>query len=398
VRIVSSHRIGNGAVLSISVLPRHAKAVPAQKLPAAKSLRTFALVSALLTTMGVGTVLNGNKSYAPEMYGSTGMRPAAEAFAKGMNYAVFDLNLNIRQLRDEHVARFTETPEVVLLGASHWQEATADLMPQYKWYNSHIHRDYWEDPLGMVEIFERHGRLPKKMIIAIRDNQFVAVENRKDFLWEPGIPFYRAMADRLGLKKQPAVDTLPYARAKQLFSISMLMDNLTRWQKAVERPHATPEKHFKSLDVLQPDGSIVWSADHMKVFTPERTKFEAETFADYKIKNPPTIDQKGVEAFDRLLAHLQEKGVEVTLVHPPYNPQFWNRVQGTQYMPAMEKVRDVAKNFAVKYHLDIIGSFDPKDVGCTHEMYIDSEHSNRDCLKKVFDQFVVLNPKPGAAS
>jgi hypothetical protein len=406
VRLVSSQVLGNGVVLSISVQPRKvagkavqpvAVAVPAAAMPVPRSLRTFCLVSVLLTAIGVGAVYNGNKAYGPEMYAG-GMRTAAEAFAQGKNYAVFDLNLNIRQLREEHVARMTETPDVVLLGASHWQEAHAGLLPQYKMYNSHIHRDYWEDPLGVIEIWAKHNRLPKKMIIAIRDNQFMPVDERKDFLWEPGIPFYQAFAKRIGFETEPFWKTLPYARMKQLFSISMLMDNFTRWQKASQFPQASTEKHFKSLDTLLPDGSILWSDDHMKVFTPERTRHESETFADFKIKHPPTIDPKGVDAFDRMLTFLQDKGVEVTLVHPPYNPQFWNKVKGTAYMPAMEKVRDVAKSFAAKFDLSIIGGFDPESVGCTADMYIDSEHSNPACLQKIFDQFTAVDSARGKSS
>lgn len=133
----------------------------------------------------MAAIWSTNRSYAPEMYGLGGMAPAAEAHATGKNYAVFDLNLNIRALRDEQLKRMTKTPEVVLLGASHWQEAHKNLLPGYDMFNAHIHRDYWEDPLGMVELLERHNRLPKKLIISVRDNQFTPVELRKDFLWSP---------------------------------------------------------------------------------------------------------------------------------------------------------------------------------------------------------------------
>ncbi len=78
----------------------------------------------------------------------------------------------------------------MVLGASQWQEAHAGLVKLERMYNGHIHRDYWEDLLGAVEVYARNKRLPKRMIIAIRDKQFTPVELRKDFLWEPGIPNY----------------------------------------------------------------------------------------------------------------------------------------------------------------------------------------------------------------
>jgi len=181
------------------------------------------------TLAGLAGVWNGNKTFGPEMYATDGMVPAAEAFSHGQNYAVFDLNLNIRRLKEETIARLPKTPDVVILGASHWQEAYAGLLPGYDFYNAHVHRDYWEDLLGVTEMLVSKNRLPKKMIISIRDLEFTPLSARKDFLWEPGIPYYQAMADRLGIEKESYWKSLPFNRIKALFSLSMLFDNFTRW-------------------------------------------------------------------------------------------------------------------------------------------------------------------------
>lgn len=351
----------------------------------------YAVVCLMLTLAGIAGVWNANRFYAPEMYDHDGMVAAAEAFSRGENYAVFDLNLNIRRLRDEHIKRMTEKPDVIILGASHWQEAHAGLVKHKRMYNSHVHRDYWEDMLAVTEIWARHGKLPKQMIIAVRDNMFVPMAERKDFLWEPGIPYWRVMADRLGIEKESWWRSLPYQRMRERLSLAMLFNNLTRWYNAEERPRATGELHFKALDTLLPDGSILWSADHMKVFTPERTERESVGFADYKINNPPKIEERGVEAFRTLLAFLKQQGVEIYLVHPPFNPQFWDRVQNSAYTEGLEKVKALARSFAQEFGLKIIGSFNPHEVGCDASMYIDAEHSNPDCLQKIFDQYTRLD-------
>jgi hypothetical protein len=306
---------------------------------------------------------------------------------------VFDLNINIRRLRDEQVARFTETPDVVLLGASHWQEAHAGLVRSERMYNGHVHRDYWEDLLANVEVYVRNKRLPKRMIIAVRDNQFTPVELRKDFLWEPGIPNYERMAARLGLEKQSAWLTYPWQRLKERLSLSMLYTNVTRWYNAPQHPHATDERHFKSLDTLLPDGSILWSSEHMAVFTAERTAAEAKAFAARRRNNPPKVDPNGVAAFDELLTFLKSKGVQVVLVHPPFNPQFYDAVQDGTYPAGLDKIRGITRNLAAKHGLKIIGEFNPHAVGCTADMYIDAEHGNPACLQKVFDQYEAILPE-----
>ena len=333
----------------------------------------------------------GNQVYGPEMYGQNGMVPAAEAHANHKNYAVFDLNLNIRALREEQLKRMTTTPEIIILGASHWQEAHKEQFKGMDVFNAHIHRDYWEDALGMVELLVSHNRLPKKLIISIRDRQFTPVEVRKDWLWEPGIPAYRAMTQRLGIEPQSYWKTAPYHRMQALISLPMLFENFTRWQNAKEHPSPTTAKRLQSMDMVMPDGSIMWSNKKMHIFTPERSLSEVEKYAKVALDSPPLIDPKGVAAYEALFAFLKSQGVQVYLTNPPFNPAFYDRIAGTPYAEGLERVEALTQKFSSEYGFPIFGGFNPHKMGCTADMYIDAEHSNPNCLQKIFDQFLALD-------
>jgi hypothetical protein len=91
---------------------------------------------------------------------------------------------------------------------------------------------------------------------------------------------------------------------------------------------------------------------------------------------------------------LKDKGTEVTLVHPPFNPIYYENVKGGTYFEGLAKVRKVVADLAAKHGLKVIGDFDPAKVGCTAEMYIDAEHSNPDCVAKILRQFDDLNGYP----
>ena len=369
-----------------------ASAKPKQKTAG----KRYTLALAAATLAGMASIWFANRAYAPEMYGDKGMVPAAVAHANGDNYAVFDLNLNIRALRDEQLKRMKKTPDVILLGASHWQEAHKDLLKGYDMFNAHIHRDYWEDPLGMVELLARHKKLPKKLIISVRDNQFTPVEARKDFLWEPGIPAYRAFTRRIGIKAENFFSTLPYDRGRALISLPMLFENVTRWYNAPEHPHATKKQNFKTLDILLPDGSIKWADKHMALFTPERTRKESLSFAALRENTPPKVDPKGVDAFEKMLGYLKEQGVQVFLVHPPFNPTYYDKLQGSRYAAGLTKIEELTQRIAKDHGLPVFGSFNPHKLGCTSDMYIDAEHSNEKCLQKIFDEFVVIDKLRGS--
>lgn len=343
----------------------------------------FLLVLGVLVAAGFVALTFANRAFAPEMYSRSGPRDIAAAFARGENYAVFDLNINIRELRDEHLARMKETPDVMVLGASHWQEAHSWLLPTSSFYNAHVHRDYYEDMLGMVELLVRHDRLPKRLVIAIRDKLFTPIEARKDFLWLPGIPYYRAMAERLGIEAHSTWATLPVQRWRQLASLPMLYDNVTRYANATVTPQATSESRFEDLDVLLPGGSIIWSSEHKRLFSAARARRVALEFAEASINDPPQIDPKGVAAITALFDFLKAKGVEVILAHPPFNPVFYDRAMQGPYATGLHRIEQLTREFAERYDWRIIGSFDARVVGCTPAMYIDAEHANPECLSKL---------------
>jgi hypothetical protein len=350
----------------------------------------YVVLAAILVGSSLFAMWSANRIFAPEMYDSATAASIGETLGSGQNYAVFDLNVNIREIRNAQLARLPVKPDVILLGASHWQEAHVDLLAGRSFLNAHIHRDYYEDILGMVEMLVRHDKLPRHLMIAIRDNQFMPIAQRTDHLWLPGIPFYREMAKRLGLMPHAQFDTLPIARWRERLSLQMLYGNLSRWHKAGEYPHATRDEQFDRLDILLPGGSIVWSQGHLASYTAERSLQTTLAYVNARRNTPPTIDPIGVEAIDRLFDFLEGRGVHVVLVHPPFNPIAYDALKSERYMEGLRRVEALTRHFADRYGFDVIGSFDPYVLGCRADMYIDAEHANPTCLAKVFAQFSQL--------
>ena len=360
-------------------------------VPAGRRPRRYLAGLVLTTVLGIAGVVYGNQKFAPEMYSHDGPIAIGNGLAAGKNFANFDLNLNIREIRDAQIARMERAPEVVILGASHWQEAHVGLLPHKSFYNAHIHRDYWEDMLGMVEILVRHNKLPRQMIISIRDLQFSAVGDRKDHLWLPGAPYARAMAERLGLEPLTQWETMPVPRWREMLSISMLYGNVVRYFKAPEKPQMTTRRFFDRLDAVLPGGSIIWSDEHQRIFTRERAERLALGFAANNAKSALQIDRRGVSAIDTLLGFLKSRNVEVFLAHPPFNPLYFDRVKNTPYMASLHQIEQITQRFADKHGLKVIGSFDPAKVGCTADQYIDAEHANPACLIHIFDEFTAVD-------
>jgi hypothetical protein len=358
--------------------------------PAIDAARRRPLVYLLATAVLAAILMSGlaaaNHRLAALIYSADAQAGVAEVLASGGNYAVFDLNLDMRGLRRQHIARLEATPEVVVLGASHWQEAHADLLPGRRFYNAHVHRDYYEDLLAVVEMLVRHDRLPKTLIMSIRDMTFAPVERRTDTLWLTALPDYRAMARRLGIASHPWFETWPARRWFALLSLPTFWDNARRRLSADTLPGPVAARALPTMDVLLADGSISWSEAHRARFTRARTLSEVQIAVAAREGQALAIDPDAVTAIDRLLGLLIERGARVVLIHPPFNPDFYDRIENSAYGAGLRQVEAVAARLAKTHGATIVGSFDPAVAGCTPGMFIDAEHSGPACLQRVLDQ------------
>jgi hypothetical protein len=272
-----------------------------------------------------------------------------------------------------------------VLGASHWQEAHADLLPGRSFYNAHVHRDYYEDLLAVVEMMVRHDRLPRTMIMSIRDLTFLSEEQRTDALWLTALPDSNAMLARLGIAREPWLETRTLRPWLGLLSLSTMLDNGLRWLGVDVRPGPVEASSLPTMDVLQADGSIRWSSAHRDLFTPERRDREVRDAVAQRRDLTLEIDPAAVHAIDRLLALLSERGVRVVLIHPPFNPDFYRQIEDTTYAAGLLRVEALTAQLAAAHGATVAGSFDPAVAGCTAGMYIDAEHSSPACLRRVIE-------------
>ena len=344
---------------------------------------TYLFVLLAVIIVGVVSVRSLNAQLAPLLYSDPHIWKVGEELSVGSNYLTYDLNIETRGLRRESIRNLTYRPELAVMGASHWQEAHSAIAPDTDFYNAHVHRDYYEDLVAVASWFFLYDRMPEKLVISIRDNQFTAVEDRTDFLWVPVLPDYRRAAGLFGLEPHLAYANGLTPRLRQTVSLNVLWANVERYFAAEELPRSSDAMTHPTLDVLLSDGGIYWSAKHRRSFTNERARSQALELARAKIASPPTMDPEGLRTLDQVLSFLVEHEVEVFLAHPPFNPIFWDAVQGSRYMPELEKVETAVADLAAKHGIAVIGGFNPYEVGCTQEMYIDGEHSSPLCLGEV---------------
>lgn len=337
----------------------------------------------LLALLLIGSIVIGNRLLTPWLHMPVYVEDIGKTLLDGQNYAVFDLNVDIRGIRRAQFAGMPKAPEVMVLGASHWQEASADLLPGHEVLNAHVHRDYYDDIVAAVGLLIVNDKLPQRLVISIRDSTFTSPQNRTDYLWLPFIPDYRAAEELFGIEPRSLLDDIHPRQIWNFFSLPALVDTSKRWIRADAIPGPTDQVELPRLDVLQSDGSIRWSREHLAEFTPERSRRLALEMARSVQNRKPELNPRAIAAVETVLKDLQERQVEVLLVHPPFNPLFYAAITGTTYEQGLHDVASLTREMAGKYGFRVAGSFDPKPIGCTSDMYIDAEHGNPNCMRLV---------------
>ncbi|HEX2727273.1 MAG TPA: hypothetical protein VHN20_15745 [Beijerinckiaceae bacterium] len=344
-------------------------------------LAVAAVVATLLSALAAA-----NYALNPYLYSPGYKADVAAAFERGSSFAVFDLNFDMRALRREHIARMQVTPDVVVLGGEQWQEAHAGLMPHVRFYNAHVHRDYAEDILAVTELLVRHERLPRTMIIGIRDRTFSPPATRADWWWKFFLPEYRAMANRIGAEQFRWTETLSAAYLRELLSFRLFRTRFGRWLTADAMPGPTRETTLDDMDLLLPDGSIQWSRRHQALFGPDFAMADVTQAATRRKNDVLPIDDRAVEAMDRLIGFLRGQGVRVVLAYAPLHPALHEQLAGTPYREGLARIAATVEKLSDRHGLEVVGSFDARAAGCMASMFIDGEHANADCLRRLIGQ------------
>lgn len=331
--------------------------------------------------LAVGFVVEANRPTRAQRDEPDRLSEIADDLATGTSVAVSDLDLDFRRLREEQIKRLPARPDVVLLGGDQWREAGAGLVLGRALLNLHVPLDYYDDALGMVEALVRHDKLPKDLVIGIRGSFFAPPADRTDVLWQSGIANVRAMIERLSLSPAGFREALPLSAYFHQLNPANLYSSTMRSRSVGEPLHSIFREGSAARYVLHADGSVRPSSK------PDEQRARAEQLGiargDALRMTSITVDPVGFEAFDRLLSYLRVRNVAVHLVLAPLSPPVFERIRSSRYMEALGEVRAVAQELAEGNGLRLAGSFDPGQLGCTDDMFIDAEHASASCVGKL---------------
>jgi hypothetical protein len=131
--------------------------------------------------------------------------------------------------------------------------------------------------------------------------------------------------------------------------------------------------------VLLPDGTIIDPAKNTQKESPRKIS----GIHDYKmIDKGQWFNSNAIKTFILLVRHLQKHNFKIIFALTPYHPAVWSLskqpiVTGMKIIEA--KIHEIAKTTGVL----VIGSYQPENIGCTADEFVDAMHVDTSCFKKL---------------
>ena len=94
------------------------------------------------------------------------------------------------------------------------------------------------------------------------------------------------------------------------------------------------------------------------------------------------MTEKAVELFTRLVNHLQQQKFKIIFVLVPYHPAVWDITEQSA-VTAMKVVESKVHEIARSTGVQVVGSYNPSNIGCTADEFFDAAHGKTMCLTKL---------------
>jgi hypothetical protein len=293
------------------------------------------------------------------------------------------------------MAKYAQTVECVVIGSSHVMQIGSARNPKFpsntcrSIMNLGVSGASIEDhlTLGFLIFQSEH---PNKVLLGIDPWTFAF---GKDARWVAYKGDYLQSRDIIFGEKSTNYandDSVELTKLKNLINLEYVVRSATAMAKNViygaPKITSAPKINISvggELPLRLKDGSHVYSAKYIDEASKLIVPIGGAVYKTDGELNQP----HAVEAYRKLIRWIKKGGAEPIFILTPYHENVW-KVPDSRTTRALRETESVAKELARDMGVLLIGSYDPRAVGCLPSEFYDFMHPTADCLEKVY-RFVI---------
>lgn len=280
--------------------------------------------------------------------------------------------------------------DCVVIGSSHvMQITTLGSMPALRdtcrsTLNLGVSGAGLEDHLTLAYLAMSDGR-PRKIVLGA-DPWILAYG--KDQRWSYyGVDYQKARRAVLGEMPQNAGADPFFGKIANLFSLEYTLQSLRNAKgdlagagsrRAIAPAPVLDETVGGLHPVLRPDGSLIYSAQNLAGNVNQIIPLGGTTY-----KTGGGLNQdKAVSAYRTLLRWIRKHGTEPVLLLTPYHGNVLKAASSPNAV-ALRDTETALRKLADEERVTLMGSYDPKRVGCNDNEFSDFMHARPSCLARL---------------
>jgi hypothetical protein len=282
-------------------------------------------------------------------------------------------------------------PDVVAIGSSRTMQLRANLFPKSSFYNASVFAARLPDYMGLVELMDQHGKLPKTLIIGL--DAWALDGDDSDprwggFFWDST----RLLLSTTGDYATAASYVVRYAEAalKRIGGHFGIGESRITVKRILECRCLAPFENFEISQTAigdyltkAPDGSITYEPA-LRNRTDQALAASGQASVAAYLKAKHSLSPVLVHTLWQFVDYLASRGTRPIFWLAPYSPLEYemiiSRDRGT-LIPATEAA---VRSGARQRRLHVIGSYDPAAEECEIGEFIDWQHPAPACIEKAF--------------
>ena len=336
-------------------------------------------------------------------------RNAAEQLAalelEGKDAYVVSGNLEERDVAEHLIVGMEEPAEVIAVGPSLVRWVNSDMVKSDSFYNLGVSSGMGYDILAIIGELIRYDKLPEKMLFCV-DSLFFdqTLMDAHPEYWQERKDDARYCLESIGAEIPQQISNGSSDWINHLIKYRQLL-SVTYFQSSVEyvslngiqtpqmvgEVYAGYEGAYYLKDNARVSNTAVRniSAEEVAADIQEYISDHAENSSRSTLDNAITpgehMDQEMKEIFSDLIGYLVDEGVEIKFFFHPFPQQVWDYMEETGNYPLVRETEELGRGVAEAYNIEVIGSYNPYDIGCTTEDFQDYRHLKPEALIKYFD-------------
>ena len=279
-------------------------------------------------------------------------------------------------------------PKTIALGSSRILQLNTDILRvnEGEFFNCALTGGDAADAMGTFYLFDREDRLPETVIIGF--DPWLLRTDARDKRSDQAL-FAEFANTKLGYNMEyEKADTSE--KWKALYSPAYFQNNtsfLTRSETGVAKPQVVQgDLYNQTTEVKCGDGSILYDVA-FRTRPQDQRNFDAMSIcgAFLHMEDYLALDQAGLEMFDRFVAYMQSRGVNVVFMLTPYHPIVYDFAteNATRYGGFLE-TEPAIRAMAQKYNITVYGSYNPHAIeGVAETDFYDGLHCTGGAIEKL---------------